>query len=72
MNPNPNDYHSDQMEISSIFWIPDNTNWWLQQKGTHSKYADLSTVARDIFSNILYGVGVEASVSIGQDVMGQR
>jgi len=34
---------------------------------THSKYADLSNVARDIFSLILHGVGVEASFSLGRD-----
>jgi len=28
INPNLNDYHSDQMEISSTFWIPDITDWW--------------------------------------------
>jgi hypothetical protein len=30
INPNLNDYHSDPMEISSTFWIPDITNWWRQ------------------------------------------
>jgi len=28
INPNLNDYHSDPMEISSTFWLPDITNWW--------------------------------------------
>jgi hypothetical protein len=28
INPNLNDYHSDPMEISSTFWIPDITDWW--------------------------------------------
>ena len=27
-NPNLNDYHPDQMEISSTFWILDITDWW--------------------------------------------
>jgi len=72
INPNLNDYHSDPMEISSTFWIPDITNWWRQQEETHSKYADLSNVARDIFSIIPHGVGVEASFSLGQDVIGGR
>jgi hypothetical protein len=31
INPNLNDYHSDPMEISSTFWIPDITDWWCQQ-----------------------------------------
>jgi hypothetical protein len=30
INPNLYDYHSDQMEISSTFWIPDITDWWHQ------------------------------------------
>jgi len=60
------------MQISSTFWIPDITDWWRQQEETHSKYADLSNVARDIFSIIPHGVGVEASVSLGKDVIGWR
>jgi len=72
LNPNLNDYHSDPMEISSRFWIPDITDWWRQREETHSKYADLSNVARDIFSIIPHGVGVEASFSLGQDVIGWR
>jgi len=72
INPNLNDYHSDPMEISSTFWIPDITDWRRQQEETHSKYANLSNVARDIFSIISHGVGVEASFSHGQDVIGWR
>jgi len=60
------------MEFSSTFWIPDNTNWCCQQEETHSKYADLSNVAGDIFSIIPHGVGVEASVSLARDVIGYR
>jgi len=72
INPNLNDYHSDPMETSSTFWLPDRTDWWRQQEETHSKYADLSNVARDIFSIIPHGVGVEASFSLGPDVIGWR
>jgi len=72
INPNLDDYHSDPMEISSTFWIPDITDWWRQQEETHSKYADLSNVARDIFSIIPHGVAVEASFSLGRDVIGWR
>jgi len=72
INPNLNDYHSDRMEISSTFWIPDTTDWWRQQEETHSKYADLSNVARNIFSIIPRGVGVEASWSLGRNVIGCR
>jgi hypothetical protein len=52
INPNLNNYHSDPMELSSTFWIPDTTDWWCQNKETHSKYAYLPNVARDIFSII--------------------
>jgi len=60
------------MEISSTFWIPDITEWGRQQEETHSKYADLSNVARDIFSLIPHGVRVEANVSLGRDVIRWR
>jgi len=60
------------MEFSSTFWIPDITNWWCQREETHSKYADLSTVVRDIFSIIPHGVGVEARFSLGRDFIGWR
>jgi len=70
--PNLNDYHSDLMDISSTFWTPDLADWWRQQQKIHSKYADLSNVARDIFSIIPHGVGVEASFSLGRDVIGWR
>jgi len=36
----------------------------------HSKYTDLSNVARDIFTIIPDGVRVEASFSLGRDVIG--
>jgi hypothetical protein len=72
INPNLNDYHSKPMEISSTFWIPDITDWLREQEETHSKYADLSNVVHDIFSIIPHGVGVEASFSHGQDVIGWR
>jgi len=70
INPNLNHYHSDQMEISRTLWIPVITDWWRQQGEMHSEYADLTKVARDIFSIIPPGVGVEASFSLGRDVNG--
>jgi hypothetical protein len=60
------------MEISSTFWIPDITHWWCQEEETHSKYADLAHVVRDIFSIIPHGVGVGASFSLGRNVIGWR
>jgi len=72
IDPNLNDYHSDPTETSSTFWLPHITDWWRQQEETHSKYTNLSNVARDIFSIIPHSVGVEASVSLGRDVIGWR
>jgi len=72
INPNLNDYHSDPMQISSTYWIPDITDWWRQQEETHTKAADLSNVAHNIFSIIPHGVGVKASFSLGRDVNGWR
>jgi hypothetical protein len=72
INPNLNGNHADPMEISSTFWIPDITDWWRQQEETHSNCADLSNVACDIFSIIPHTVGVEASFSLGRDVIGWR
>ena len=60
------------MEISSIFWLLDFTDWWQQQEGTNSKYVNLSNVACDIFSIIPDGVGVGASCSLRRDVIGWK
>ena len=35
VNPILNEYHSNHVEISSTFWIPDITDWWCQQEATH-------------------------------------
>jgi len=35
VNLNDAEYHSDSMEISSTFWLPDITNWCHQQEETH-------------------------------------
>ena len=68
--PNLNDHHSDQMEISSTLGLPDITDCGCKQQETDSKYADLTNVARNTFSIIPHGVGVEASFSLGRDVFG--
>ena len=70
VDPNLNNYHSEPMEISSTFWIPDNTDWWRQQEEPHSKYSDLPNVACNIFPLIPDGVAVEARVSPGRDIIG--
>jgi len=72
INRDLNDYHSDPIEISSTYWLPDISDWWREQEETHAKYADLSNVACDIFSIIPHGVGVEAKLSLGRDVIGWR
>jgi len=72
INPNLNDYHSDPIEISSIFWRPDITDWWRQPVDTQSKYTDPSNVVRDTLSIIPHRVRVEASISLGGDLIGWR
>jgi len=72
INPNHNDYHSDPMDITRTFWIPVIMDWWRRQEDTHSKYVDLGNVARNIFSIIQHGVGVEAGFSLGQVVISLR
>jgi hypothetical protein len=69
INPNINEYHSDPTAISSILWIPDITNWWWQQEETLAKDTHLSIGVRDILYIILHCVGVEASFSLGRDVI---
>jgi len=56
INPDLNDYHSDPMEIRSIFWSPDISDWWGQQEEMHSKYANHYNVALNIFYIIPHGV----------------
>jgi len=70
INPNLNDYHSNPMEISSTFWLPDITDWWCQQLKKHSKYTDLSNVAHDTYSTIPDGIGAEPRFSFGRDIIG--
>jgi len=60
------------MEIRSTFWILDMTDWWHQQEESHSKYADRSNVAHNLFTIIPHGVGVEASFSHARDDIGWR
>jgi hypothetical protein len=72
INPNLNGYHSDSMQISSTFLLSDITVWWRHEEETQSKHTDLSSVARDRFSIIPDGVGVEASFFPGRDVIGWR
>jgi len=70
VNLNLHDYHSDPTQISRPFLLAAITDWWHQQEEMHPKYADLSTVARDTFSIIPHGVGVEARCSLRRDDIG--
>jgi len=72
IKPNLNDYHSDHMEIYCTFWLPDITDWWLYREETYSQYPNLSNVVCDVLSIIPHGVGVEASFSLGWDVISWR
>ena len=60
------------MEICSMLGLPDITDWWCQQEETHSKYADYSNEASNIFSILQHSVGVQASFSLGRDFTGWR
>jgi len=63
-----NHYHSNPMGFSSTLGILDITDWWRQQQEMHSKYANLSDVASNIWSIIPHGVGLGAKFSLQQDV----
>jgi len=69
-NPNLNHYHSDPMEISSICSLPDIADRWGQQKETNSTYTNVSIGTCTIFSIIPHWVSVEASVSLGRNMIG--
>jgi len=60
------------MVVISTYWLPDITDWWHQQEERHVQYANLANVAHDTFSIILHAGRVEASFSLGQDVIGWR
>ena len=70
IDPNLNDYDCDPMEICSTFRIQDISDCWGQQEGTHTENTDLPNGTCDIFSIIPHGVGLEASSSLGRDVIG--
>jgi len=57
------------MDISSTFWLLGITDWWRHQEEAHSKYANRSNVARNIFPIIPHGVRGEASFSLGRDII---
>ena len=62
----------DPEELTASFWYPDVAGWWLKQETTMGEYRDLARMARDIFSVMPHGVGVEASFSLGRDVISWR
>jgi len=60
------------MEISTTLWILDITDQWCQQEEMHPKVADFTNVAPNIFSIIPHCIGVQASLSLGRDVIRWR
>ena len=71
--PNIDDLKSeDPDEMTAGFWKPDVAAYWLQQEENFGEYAVLARMARDIFSVIPHGVGVESSFSLGRDLIGWR
>jgi len=70
VNLNVNDDHSNPIEISSRFQIPDITDWLRHPEETPSWCADLPNVAHDIVSIIPHGGGLEANFSLARDVIG--
>lgn len=71
--PNIDDLKSeDPDEMTAGFWKPDIAAYWLHQEKVCGEYALLSRMARDIFSVIPHGVGVESSFSLGRDLIGWR
>ena len=70
INPNINHYHSDPIEISSTFSIPGITGRWRLPEDLHSQSADPWNVARKRFPILPHHVRVEASFTLGRDVIG--
>ena len=62
----------DPEEVTASFWYPDVAGWWMKQERRMGDYRDLARMARDIFSVMPHGVGVEASFSLGRDVISWR
>jgi hypothetical protein len=57
---------------SGCFWSASVAAWWKHQVTHVTEYAPLSQMARNIFAVMPHGVGVEASFSLGRDVIGWR
>jgi hypothetical protein len=72
VNPRLDDHLADPLASTDAFWYPDVLLWWKEQLDLHTEYAILAQVARDVFSVMPHGVGVEASFSLGRDVIGWR
>ena len=71
--PKTDDLKSDNLlELTAAFWKTDVAAYWRMQEDSCTEYAPLARMARDIFSVIPHGVGVEASLSLGRDVVGWR
>jgi hypothetical protein len=71
-NPNLKGSHTNPVEMSTPFWIPEITDWWHHQEDRHWRYADLSNVACNIFSIIRPGDGMDTHFSLGCVVIGWK
>jgi len=69
---NHDNYHSDRVEISQKSWIPDIKGWWRKHMEMHWMYAVLCKAACDTFLIIPHGVTMDASFSLGQNVINWR
>src|SRR5205085_11731697 len=77
LQPEPLEVQDDLMsndpeEITASFWYSDVGGWWLKQETSMGEYRDLAKMARDIFSVMPHGVGVESSFCLGRDVIEWR
>ena len=71
--PKTDDLKSDDpQEMTAAFWKPDVAAYWQAQENSLSEFAPLARMARDVFLVIPHSVGVEASFSLGRDIMGWR
>jgi len=72
INLNPNDYHSNRIQLSHTCWQSAISDCSTHQAATHSKYTDHSNVAHDITSIIPNCIRVEINIFLARDVMSWR
>ena len=71
--PKTDDLKSENpQQLTAAIWKPDVAAYCREQEVSCMEYAPLARMACDVFSVIPHGVGVEASFSLGRDVLGWR